>query len=163
MVTTLLYIWVEFDVMPIADRLSFYLHSETRPDFHDEVPLQEADWVDAFEFLPEPTSIKRINKSSLFIFFDSELNPDSFELCKAIGLFKPKLLLTLESVEGDDSYDRWSDGNNTLVYAPEGLENQEDNLKYNNNLSQNEILELDLLSDEPERALAYVADVILSK
>lgn len=163
MVTTLLYIWVEFDAITIADRLPFYLHSETRPDFHDEVPLQEADWVDAFEFLPEPTLIKRINKSSFFIFFNSESKPNSFELCNAIGLLKPKLLLTLENVEGDESYDMWIDGSNSLVYAPEDLENQDDNLKFNSNLTQSERFELELLHDEPERSLAFLAEVLTTK
>ncbi len=161
MVTTLLYIWVEFDAITIADRLPFYLHSETRPDFHDEVPAQEADWVDAFEFLTEPTSIKRINKSSFFIFFNSESNADSFCLCKAIGLLKPKLLLTLENAEGEENYNIWIDGNNSLVYAPEGLEDPEDDERYNRNLSAADRKQLDLLDDDPEKALVYLSEVLL--
>lgn len=56
-----------------AKRIPFYLEAETRPDFPEDVPDLEADWVDVFEVIEEPDLIELVDECYVAVgFFQDE-------------------------------------------------------------------------------------------
>jgi hypothetical protein len=137
----------------------FYLDPETRPDFPDEVPASEAAWVEAFELLPDPSSIDQLDDCTVSVYFDDESDAEPHQICAAIALLEPVSLLSWEAIECEVYYQSWKRGNNTLLYAPEGLENPQDDEKYNRNLDEATRKRLDELDGEPEEALRYLSEI----
>lgn len=158
-VTTQLCLRIAFPKPSGCQRLMFYLDPETRPDFPDEVPESEATWVEAFELLPDPSSMEQVDDTTVSVYFDDESDAEPHQICEAIALLEPDSLLSWEVVECEVYYQRWKDGNNTLIYAPEGLEDPQEDEKYNRNLDEAIRKRLDELDGEPEEALRLLSEI----
>ena len=108
--------------------------------------------------LPGPSDITFVSDQTLLVYFDDETEADTHEICLAIDLLSPLQVLSWEDIEGDIYYQQWKGGENALIYAPQGLDNLEDDQKYNRILSERDRRTLDRLNAEPARALAYLAE-----
>lgn len=161
MVNAQLLLWIRLPKALACERLIFYLDSATRPDFPDEVPENEAAWVEAFELLPDPSELHRIDASTLMAYFDDESGAEPSSVCEAIALFSPVQLLSWEDVEGEVLYQSWQGDSGTLLYAPEALEDPEDEIKYNRCLNEAVRQRLVELGDNPDQALRYLAEHVL--
>lgn len=158
MVYANLLIWARFADATSRDRLAFYLDPETRPDFPEEAPESEASWVDHFELLPDPDQIERLSGNVLLVYFGEEADAQPDQVCEAIGLLSPTQLLMRENIEGDVFYHSWQDGQSTLIYAADGLDDPDDDTRYNRQLGDAVRRHLDGLRDSPKRALQYLAE-----
>lgn len=157
MVYASLVIWVRFADTSSCDRLAFYLDPDTRPDFPDEVPESEASWVDHFELLPDPDQLERVSGDVLLIHFGDDADAQPDQVCEAISLLSPTQLLTREDIEGEVVYHSWQGAQSTLVYAEEGLDDPDDDRRYNRRLDDATRRYLDRLRDSPKSALQFLA------
>lgn len=158
-VTTQLCLRITFAEPSSCQRLMFYLDPETRPDFPDEVPDAEAAWVEVFELLPDPSSLEQVDDKTVSVYFDDESDAEPHQICTAIALLEPVRVLSWEVIECEVFYQSWQGGNNTLLYAPEGLDDPQDDKKYNRNLDEATRKRLDELDGEPEEALRFLAEL----
>jgi hypothetical protein len=158
-VTSHFCLWVKFPTASSCKRLIFYLDPDTRPDFPDEVPESEVEWVEVFELLPDPCSIEQIDEYTLTVYFDDESDAEPHRVCAAIALLEPDSVLSWESVEGEVYYQSWVGSDNTLLYAPQGLEDPDDDEKYNRNLNEATRKHLDELDGMPEEALRFLSEM----
>jgi len=63
-----------------AKRLPFYLNAETRPDFPEDVPDLEAEWVDVFEVMEDPDLIELVDEYYVAVGFYQEESDYSQEM-----------------------------------------------------------------------------------
>ena len=63
-----------------AKRLPFYLNIETRPDFPEDVPESEAEWIDIFEVMEEPDLVELIDEHYVAVGFFQEEEDYSQEM-----------------------------------------------------------------------------------
>jgi hypothetical protein len=159
-VTSQLCLWIKFPKASNCKRLIFYLDPDTRPDFPDEVPEAEAKWVGIFELLPDPCSIEQIDEHTVSVYFDDEADAEAHQICAAIALLEPDNILSWESIEGEVYYKSWQGGDNTLIYAPEGLEDPMDDKKYNRVLNEETRKHLDELHGTPDEALRFLSEIL---
>jgi hypothetical protein len=159
-VTSQLCLRVTFDDHLKCERLKFYLDPDTRPDFPDEVPDIESDWVGVFELLPDPCLIDLIDDCVVSVYFDDESDADPHQICTAIALLQPTGMLSWEMIEGEVIFQQWQGGDNMLLYAPGGLEDPEDDKKYNRKLDQVTRSKLDELIGMPVEALQFLANTL---
>ncbi len=110
-----------------AERATFYLNSETRPDFEEEVPAPEKSVFEALEFAPLPVEIRVLNDTTIDAWFENAevtelesvlIGLDALNL-KARYLFfsddeeykayfqvEGKKLVSLYTIEDDDTLDK---------------------------------------------------------
>lgn len=122
--------------------LQVYLNEDTRPDFPEDVSKEEAEWVEPFEFLENPDSIKEIDDKTLLVEFYPEETDFTDEAKKLI-----KTLLEIVQVEsiiycelGEDwtMFEYYSKDNRQLLWAVDGLDDPVSEEKYNSFLSKEE-------------------------
>ena len=53
-------------------RLQVHLNEESRYDFPEDAPKEEAEWVEPFEFLENPDGIKALDDKTLLVEFYPE-------------------------------------------------------------------------------------------
>lgn len=108
------------------ERVKFYLETDTRPDFENEVPADEVEIFKAIEFSDLPTKIKQSSPNvidawfefveledilDLFIAFDNF--PSLTQYCffsddeeyKAYFIYRNGELIPIYTIEDDDEFD----------------------------------------------------------
>jgi hypothetical protein len=142
------------------DRLALYLDGATRPDFPEEVPEQEADWVDAFEPLPVP-ELEVKDDDILIAYFDGDTTDelDLPRICEAVNLFAPQRMLSYTFLGDTELFEEWQAGDPKLIWSVVELDDPDDDLRYNRNLDKPTQQELQRLldRDSPDRALMVLA------
>lgn len=119
-----------------VDRLRFYLDAKTRPDFSDEVPAEEEELVDCFEYVDVPTDIIRLSPKELLVYFEMFTGQPNHDIAPTLGWFQPKQVLWHESDGGDlDIYYCYRDGKFEFFYSPQALTEEQDEQQYNQNIS----------------------------
>lgn len=87
-------LYIQCQTTEQRDRLVIYLNDDTRPRFPEDAPPEEADWVEAFEFVEMADTIRLEQDTGLFVgYFPEEV--DFGEDAKAII----KMLLSTIGVE----------------------------------------------------------------
>jgi len=128
-------IYVQCSKADELKRIEFYLNGETRPDFPEDVPSGEAQFVEAFEFVPVPESLKILSADALAAHFYPDSLEEVKDLVKALALFKPGKLFMFFSDDGETHhYYRYQDGSLCFVFSEIPLDDSEDEKKYNRNL-----------------------------
>ncbi|WP_299871368.1 hypothetical protein [uncultured Cocleimonas sp.] len=78
---------IHSDNQALIKRLPHYFDSKTRPDFAEDVPENEAQWIDVFEVIEDPDRIKPIDDYHLAVSFnpdESDYSNEMQDLCEAL-------------------------------------------------------------------------------
>ena len=119
-----------------CDRLRYYLEPETRPDFPEDVPADEAALVELFEEMPDPEEMNRVAECELIVYFGEDAFSAKELLPKVLPRFQVKQALWYEDSTEHQEYYRFEDDSFEFLYSPEPLESPEDDERYNRELSQ---------------------------
>lgn len=125
-----------------SKRLKIYLNEDTRPDFPEDAPQNEADWVEPFEFLENPDSIKEIDEKTLLVAFypeETDFTDDAKELMKTLlEIVQVESIIYCELGEDWTMFEYLTKDKRKLLWAVDGLDDPEDDDKYNSFLSKEE-------------------------
>lgn len=140
-------------------RLAFYLAEETRPSFPDDVPVQEAAWVNAFEFLPT-AELEQPDDYTLVAHFsnDSGFGDELDEVLDAVALTGPETIYFHAFLGDNEWYARYRKGRQELVWAVAGLDDPDDDERLNRNLSDAD-KERIITAGGPARSLSVLAQI----
>jgi len=145
----------------MLDRINTYLASETRPDFPEDVPESEEEWVDAFEIIPYPEKIKRPEPEVMILEFYDEADisrefPE--DLAHAISLSNPELILSYSFLEDCVLYDKWQGVRYETIWGDCYLEDDQEA-----ELDAQTIKQLQKFGDDHNKILMYLSEVLGSK
>lgn len=140
------------------DRIILYCHADTRPDFPEDVPDSEEEWVDAYEILPYPNKINRLDVHTLILEFYDECKmggnlPE--EIATAVAMSQPEQILSYSDLEDHTLYERWQGQRYELIWDVDGL--YEEKSTY---LSEIEISKLVQLKESCEQVLLYLIKIL---
>lgn len=123
-------------------RLQVHFNEESRYDFPEDAPKEEAEWVEPFEFLENPDGIKEINEKTLLIEFypeETDFTDDAKELIKILlEVVKVESIIYCELGEDWTMFEYLTQDKRQLLWAVEGLDDDESEEKYNSFLSEEE-------------------------
>lgn len=145
------------------ERLAFYLREESRPEFPDEVPENEAAWVEAFEFLPA-VELERMDDRMMVAHFnsDSGFGDELEDILDAVALTGPEEIYFHAFLGDNEWYGRYRSGHKELIWATTGLDDPDEDQRLNQNLSEEEKERLESAGG-PAQALAVLAQMYLNK
>lgn len=136
-------------------RIRYYLESETRPDFPEDVPESEADWVDAYEAVPYPERIDQPDDHTLLLFYDGDdLGELPEDIAFAIALSCPELVLSHSDLEDHLLFERWQDGGYEIVWDT----NERYKEDFANPWDDQTFAALKALEERPEQVLLSLAE-----
>ncbi len=125
-----------------SKRLQIYLDEDTRPDFPEDAPQEEAEWVEPFEFLENPDSIKEIDDKTLLVEFypeETDFTDEAKELIKTLlEIVQVESIIYCELGEDWTIFENYTIDNRQLLWAVDGLDDPESEEKYNSFLSKEE-------------------------
>ncbi len=125
-----------------SKRLQAYLNEDSRPDFPEDVPPEEVEWVEPFEFLENPDSIKEIDDKTLLVEFypeETDFTDEAKELIKTLlEIVQVESIIYCELGEDWTVFENYTKDNHQLLWAVDGLDDQESEEKYNSFLSKEE-------------------------
>lgn len=111
-------IYVLCDEIALCERIAFFLRSETRPLFPEDVPAHEENLVAAFEEVDTPTSL-RCDGTTLDANFGDFYDFESAEvLVKAVALLAPReIYLYFADDEETQHYYRYAEGGLQFLFS----------------------------------------------
>jgi len=125
-----------------SKRLQTYLNEDTRPDFPEDAPKEEADWVEPFEFLENPDGVKEIDNKTLLVEFypeETDFTDEAKELIKILlEIVQVESIIYCELGEDWTMFEYYTKDNRQLLWAVDGLDDPESEEKYNSFLSKAE-------------------------
>jgi hypothetical protein len=137
-------------------RIGIYLEPDTRPDFPEDVPEEEADWVDAYEVVPYPERLERPDEYTLLLFYDGDdLGELPEDLANALVLSQPSMILSYSDLEDHVLFERWVDQRYESVWDVHGMYEEESEL-----LSEEQITQLKEYEETPDKALLYLSTIL---
>ncbi len=144
----------------IKQRLEFYFDEETRPDFAEEVPESEAKLVDIFELMPQPEEMESLSDTELVLFFEL----DAFEMMQLLPsilkFFEINKVIILEDSMDYRHYKKFNGEGFDLLHSPEALEDEGDDILYNQNLSSEQIKSFNKATEKGRMfGLQYLAQI----
>lgn len=137
------------------NRVRCYLDAGTRPDFPEDVPVAEADWVDTYEEIPYPERIDQSDDHTLLLFYDGDdLGELPEDIAPAIALSHPQLILSHSDLEDHLLFERWQDGSYEIVWDA----NERYTEDFANPWDDQTLKTLKTLEDRPEQVLLFLAE-----
>lgn len=127
-------IYVRCGAIAQCDRIAFFLRSETRPLFPEDVPEHEENLVEAFEDAETPTSLQS-DGTTLAAYFDQFEGFDTAEATvKAIAAMQPSdIYLFFANDEETRHYYRYAQGELRFLLSELPLDG-EDDVRLNRNV-----------------------------
>lgn len=128
-----------------CERLQLYLNEETRPDLPEEVPTEEADWVEPFEFMEQPDNVTKVTDKDLLITFypdETDFTEDAESFIKIL-VHTVGIASVLYGELGEDwtTFELIQKQKRTLLWSVEVLPDP-DERQYNQHLSKEEKVRL---------------------
>ena len=124
------------------NRLQVYFDEESRYDFPEDAPKEEAEWVEPFEFLENPDGVKEIDKKNLLVEFypeETDFTDEAKALIKTlVEIVGVESIIYCELGEDWTMFEYFSKDMHRLLWAVEGLDDKESDEKYNSFLSKEE-------------------------
>ncbi len=141
------------------DRIKSYFVPDTRPDFPEDVPETEEEWVDAFEIIPYPEIIERPDPNVMLLEFDDEadMGPEFHnEIAQAVSLTQPDLILSYSFLEDHILYDKWNGNSYETIWGRDYLEDDQEEV-----LDTQTIEQLEKLGEDHNKILLFLLNILV--
>lgn len=130
------YLYLCFETTEVAQRFAFYMDTDTRPDFPDDVPEHEAPLVDLFDYMPDCDEMDWPSETECVLYFEE----DTFEAKELFPKILPHFSVTL-ALWCEDGFEychymRFDSEYFDFLYSPKPLEDEDDDKKHNRQLSK---------------------------
>jgi len=130
------YLYINFNGVELAQRFAFFMNEDTRPDFPDEVPENEAPLVDIFELMPDGGQMQWPSETECTLQFYEDAFEAKEQLILALPYFDIKLALLCEDDFDYCHYKRFDGNFFDFLYSPEALDFEDDDEQHNRQLSE---------------------------
>jgi hypothetical protein len=129
------HLYLCFDTTEAAQRFAFYMNTDTRPDFPDDVPEHEAPLVDLFDYMPDCDDMDWPSANECVLYFEEDAFEAKELFPRILPHFSVKLALWCEDGFEYCHYMRFDGEYFDFLYSPEPLEDEDDDKNHNRQLS----------------------------